>query len=203
MQAGLSKWTWLVGSPPVETCLVWGGCTPLRPEVVVCMVTGGLAGTTVETWYWRGLCLWDAFTPLILGAGRDSCLSWVCLCLCLSGSCVFVVFLSRLRGLAWSPLSQPLLSRRLLSCVLTSPVVLGVRFFGLRGSGSDAHASTVGLEGSALTMAVPGSFPPWFLSSCSPLIPGSALTPRLLSEVSQVPCISTTPLMQWWLQLGF
>lgn len=92
-------------------------------------------------------------TPLILGAGRESCLSWVCLCLCLSGSCVFVVFLSSLRGLAWSPLSQPLL-RRLLSCLLTSPVVLGMRFFGLRGYGSDAHDSTVGLEGSALTMVM-------------------------------------------------
>lgn len=154
LQAGLSKWTWLVGSPPMETCLIWGGCTSWRPEVVVCMVTGGLAGTTVETWYWRGLCLWDAFTPLILEAGRESCLSWVCLCLCLSGSCVFVVFLSRFRGLAWSPLSQSLLSRRLLSCRLTSSVVLGVRFFGLRGYGSDAHASTVGLEGSALTMVM-------------------------------------------------
>lgn len=93
------------------------------------------------------------FTPLILGAGRESCLSWVCLCLCLSGSCVFVVFLSRLRGLAWSPLSQ-LLLRRLLSCFLTSPVVLGMRFFGLRGYGSDAHDSTVELEGSALTMVM-------------------------------------------------
>lgn len=61
------------------------------------------------------LCLWDDFTPLILGAGRESCLNWVCLCLCLSGSCVFVVFLSRLRGPAWSPLSQLLLCRRSLS----------------------------------------------------------------------------------------
>lgn len=120
------------GAPPQwRPALSGGGCTPLRPEVVVCMVTGGFTGTTVETWYWRGLCLWDVFTPLILGAGRESCLSWVCLCL--SGSCVFVVFLSRLRGLAWSPLSQLLQSRRLLSCLLTSPVVLGVRFFGLRG----------------------------------------------------------------------
>lgn len=141
------------GVPPSGDLSVWGGCTLLRPEVVMCMMTGGLPGTTVETWDWRGLCLWDTFTPLILGAGRESCLSWVCLCLCLSGSCVFVVFLSRLRGLAWSPLSQPLL-RRLLSCLLTSPVVLGMRFSGLRGYGSDAHDSTVGLEGSALTMVM-------------------------------------------------
>lgn len=77
----------------------------------MCMMTGGLLGTTVEAWDWKGLCLWDAFTSLILGASGEPRLSWVCLCLCLclSGSCVFVVFLSRLRGLAWSPLSQPLL----------------------------------------------------------------------------------------------
>lgn len=56
--------------PPVETCL----------SGVVAPLCGYCRDVVLER-----LCLWDAFTPLILGAGRESCLSWVCLCLCLSG----------------------------------------------------------------------------------------------------------------------
>lgn len=69
------------------------------------------------------------------------------------------------------PLSQPLLSRRLLSS-LTSPVVLGMRFL---GSGDlvqmPVQYCEVRRQDGVLSHGhVLGSFPPWFVSSCSSLL---------------------------------
>lgn len=70
------------------------------------------------------------------------------------------------------PLSQPLLSRRLLSSLFTSPVVLGMRFFWAQDIWFRCLCQhcRVRRQDSALSHGhVLGSFPPWFVSSCSSL----------------------------------
>lgn len=78
-------------------------CQLMWSEVVICMVTSGLARTTVEMWDCQAVLL-GSFHTSYLGS-RQGILSelgvsvFVFVC---SGSCVFVVFPSRFRGLAWS-----------------------------------------------------------------------------------------------------
>lgn len=54
-----------VGSTSGGDLSVWGGCTLVWPEEVTCMVTCWDHCRDVGL---ERLCLWDTFTPLILGA---------------------------------------------------------------------------------------------------------------------------------------
>lgn len=116
---------------------------------------------------------WEAFTPLILGAGKESCLSWVCLCLCLSalGHVCLWSFYPGLGDCHGPFVPATIEWSRLLPSLFTSLVIL---VWGLWAQRRWLRCSCqhygVRRQDSALSHGhVPGSFPPWFVAAL-PLI---------------------------------